>query len=523
MTLPISMLETRDDYGIDVEFIHVLCDHQRRDKRPGIEEHAVHQSVAVLFGERVHIGAAAGDVSPDHSECLRQLASHVSRFSVQLRRPIRFSGYSCLQPAYDERMRNIGGAQRPEQTAITGARLRDAREAAGLSLTELAAKIPYSRATLGHYETARRTATAEVIGWYEQICGQFTDPVTAMSVLGRADVDRRSFLRDVAYSAAFTATALLPVSDIARLAHITDTTRVGMADVDAVRAVTDAFLGLDEVRGGNVGRSAVAEFLATDVAALLRSRFTDEGVRQQAFSAASELAYHAGFKAHDAGQEGLSQRYFLSALRLAETSAIPGQDGFVFRILALHSNDVRRPQHSVELAERSVMCARDHVGPDTMALFLAALARCHAETGDKAQALATLHRAEPLIVPKMTTEQPRWAALFCPNKASAARQTAKAFLAVGDLAEAERYHHMSAMIWNPDTHTRIHALTLAETGLIRWRRGNHEDAAKLWRTAIPKLSSVNSERGAKVLHKIRRTAPEFAATSTRPSPPVRQR
>lgn len=380
-------------------------------------------------------------------------------------------------------------------------------------MSDLAARIPYSRAALGHYETGRRPVPAELIGWYERVCGQFADPVTAMSVLGRADVDRRSFLRDAAYSTALTATALTSLSDAARLVRVTDNSRVGMAEVEAVQGVTDAFLRLDEVRGGNVGRSAVAEFLATDVAALLRSRFASAEVRRQAFSAAAELAYLAGFKAHDAGQDGMSQRYFLSALRLAEESDTPGQDGFAFRILALHSNDVRQPQHSVALAERAVMCARDQVGPDAMALFMVALARCHAESGDKDRALATLRQAEPWIVPEVTTELPRWAALFCPNKASVARQTAKTFLAIGDLAQAEQYHHMSAMIWDPKTHTRIHALTSAETGLIRWRMGNHEDAAKLWRAAMPALSTVNSERTTKVLKKMRRAAPEMFAST----------
>ncbi|MFR9771692.1 hypothetical protein [Nocardia sp. SC052] len=149
------------------------------------------------------------------------------------------------------------------------------------------------------------------------------------------------------------------------------------------------------------------------------------------------------------------------------------------------------------------------VSPDTMALFEVALARCYAETGDKVQAVKALRRAEPWIMPEATTEIPRWAALFCPNKASATRQTAKTFLAIGDLAEAERYQHMSATIWHPRTHTRIHAISLAETGLIRWRMGNHEDAAKLWRTALPTLTSISSERGSKLLRRIRRAAPEL--------------
>ncbi|MFI9410621.1 hypothetical protein [Nocardia gamkensis] len=274
---------------------------------------------------------------------------------------------------------------------------------------------------------------------------------------------------------------------------------------------------MDEAKGGGIGRTAVAEFLSTDVASLLRSRFADSTVRSAAFSSAAELAYLAGFKAHDAGEDGIAQRYFLSALRLAQEADVPGQDGFCFRILGLHATDVRQPpQHAVELAKRGAAAARDKVSPDTMSLFLVGLARCYAETGQHQAARSTLREAEPWITTtEITTELPRWAAPWCPNKASVARQTSKAFAALGDHAEAERYLYLSHSMWSPETHTRIHALSAAETGLIRWRLGRHEDAAKLWRSALPVLSAVSSNRASKVLRKVRKAAPElFTSTAT---------
>ncbi|MGK8510310.1 helix-turn-helix domain-containing protein [Nocardia asiatica] len=397
-----------------------------------------------------------------------------------------------------------------------GERLRAARQAAGLSLAELAARIPFSRSYLGHVETGTRAASPDVVAAYMRACGEVTcDPVTLVSMLGRADVDRRSFLRTSVYSAALSATALVSQSDVARLMRVDDSARVGMPEVRAVQQITDAFLRLDEVKGGGIGRTAVAELLSTDIASLLRSRFADSTVRSEAFSAAAELAYLAGFKAHDAGADGIAQRYFLSALRLAEESGVPGQDGFCFRILGLHATDVRQPKHAAELAERGVAAARGNVGPDTMSLFLVGLARCYAETGQHRAARSTLRQAEPWISTETTTALPRWAALWCPNKASVARQTSKAFAALGDQAEAERYMHLSHSMWNPQTHTRIHALSAAETGLIRWRLGRHEDAAELWRSALPILATVSSDRASKVLRKVRKAAPElFAGMAT---------
>ncbi|MFF0541654.1 helix-turn-helix domain-containing protein [Nocardia thailandica] len=56
------------------------------------------------------------------------------------------------------------------EAGIVGTRLRRLREQAGLSLTAMAARVPYSRAALGHYETGTRAAPSAVIAWYERLC-----------------------------------------------------------------------------------------------------------------------------------------------------------------------------------------------------------------------------------------------------------------------------------------------------------------------------------------------------------------
>ncbi|WP_036537554.1 hypothetical protein, partial [Nocardia cyriacigeorgica] len=53
----------------------------------------------------------------------------------------------------------------------------------------------------------------------------------------------------------------------------------------------------------------------------------------------------------------------------------------------------------------------------------------------------------------------------------------------------------------------------AETGLIRWRLGKHEDAASILRPALPVLTAMNSDRTARQLAEIRNTAPELLAGS----------
>ncbi|BDT87764.1 hypothetical protein [Nocardia cyriacigeorgica] len=106
---------------------------------------------------------------------------------------------------------------------------------------------------------------------------------------------------------------------------------------------------------------------------------------------------------------------------------------------------------------------------------------------------------------------PRWIATWTPNQAITVHQAAKSFEAMGELAAAEQHYRLTCDIWNPATHSRVHALAAAETGLIRWRLGKHEDAASILRPAIPVLAAMNSERTARQLAKIRATAPELLA------------
>ncbi|MGV9675684.1 helix-turn-helix domain-containing protein [Nocardia sp. NPDC003482] len=397
-----------------------------------------------------------------------------------------------------------------QDATITGSRLRAAREAAGLSLSGMAERVPYSRAALGHYETGHRTPTAEIVAWYERVCGPFTDAVSSAVALAKNEVDRRSFLRNAVYSAALSASALAPLPEsTARLTHLDQSRRVGLAEVRAVRDITAAFHRLDEVRGGGAGRTAVAEFLATDVAALLRARFADATVRFEAFSAAAELAYLTGFKAHDAGADGLAQRYYLAALRLATEGGSDGQAAWALRALSVQSTDIGERRFSVDLAEAAVQRAREDIDEVAMAQFKVTLARCHAETGSATAARDLLREVTALTDNEHTAELPPWMASWTPNGGTVAHQTGKALEALGELREAERYHERATTLWNPETHARVHAMIAGETAMLRLRLGDEAGAARIVNPVLDTLEELESGRTRGVLARISATAPEL--------------
>ncbi|MGW0314035.1 hypothetical protein [Streptomyces flavidovirens] len=132
------------------------------------------------------------------------------------------------------------------------------------------------------------------------------DPVETLGRIGRADIERRTFLTTAAYSVAGAALPLGVAGEIqSRTARAITGGIAGVAEVEAVRDMVRMFTAIDERHGGQHGRSTVVQYLTDDVQRLCNSRFRTEALQREMFSAAASLAYLAGWKAYDAGEHGL--------------------------------------------------------------------------------------------------------------------------------------------------------------------------------------------------------------------------
>ncbi|MBT8228515.1 MAG: helix-turn-helix transcriptional regulator [Dactylosporangium sp.] len=125
-----------------------------------------------------------------------------------------------------------------------GARLRQARQAAGVSLSAMAARTHYSKSYLGNVETGRRAATVDVVLAYEHALG--------------GDVDRRTLLT----GAAAGAVATTAVSELVRR---------GFAAALGERSSDDDWFGRVEAYGRDymsVGAADLQARLAGDLVVL---------------------------------------------------------------------------------------------------------------------------------------------------------------------------------------------------------------------------------------------------------------
>jgi hypothetical protein len=342
------------------------------------------------------------------------------------------------------------------------------------------------------------------------------DPVDILRRLGEADINRRKILTAAAYS---VAAAALPLGvgqareAQARAETVVRGGRVGAADIAAVRSMLASFSAIDERQGGQHGRSAVVQYLRSDVTDIARGTFVRETDRVDALAAAAAVTYLAGWKAYDAGEHGLSQRYYLQGLGLTREADSPLQAAWFLRIMAHNGMDIARPEHTLGLAESALSLVKDRVGPGLLSIFVICHARALAVAGRGPEAVAEVRRAQDLALRGEAEgeELPYWVAMSGAPRAAVSSHTAKTFRALHDHANAERSYAASARGYGKpeDGKSRITALSLAWQGEEQAAQGHVEQACETWDRSLTLLDGVFSDRAVKQVGSIRRQLATF--------------
>jgi tetratricopeptide (TPR) repeat protein len=323
------------------------------------------------------------------------------------------------------------------------------------------------------------------------------DTLAALADLGRANVDaeRRRVLSGAAYS---VAALTLPARWWERLAARTRPTGstgvAGWGDLEAVREMAAAFSRIDQRRGGGHGRTAIVQYLTSDVAAYLHSGFTDAKLRGAMFSTAGELAYLCGWMAFDNAEHAIAQRYFTVAIKLAAEAGDPPLAGHILRAMAHQSVDLGHPRQALGLAAVSVDGAPyTRACPRERALLGVVHARALAASGDRRAATRALLRAEDDLAAAIPgDEEPSRVFFF--GEASLAHETACALRDIGDLTGSVREFQRSVRTRQAATFTRTHAVTLGYLGAVQARQGALDEACAAWSQALEAMEGVRSGR-----------------------------
>ncbi|WP_434593215.1 hypothetical protein [Streptomyces sp. A5-4] len=286
---------------------------------------------------------------------------------------------------------------------------------------------------------------------------------------------------------------------------------VGESDIDTVRTMLKAFTAIDERQGGRHGRSAVVQYLRSDVADLTRGRFAKESVHAEALTAAAALTFLSGWKAYDAGEHGLAQRYYLQALGLTREADNPLHEAWVLRIMAHNGMDIHQPEHTIDLADAALDLAKNRAEPGLLSMFVICRARALAGAGRGAEAVAEVRRAQDLAIRGEHDVLPYWLTLFGSPRAAVASHSAKTFRSLRDHPNAEKQYATAGRGYSSDNGTlsRITALSLSSQGKEQAAQGYLEQACATWDRALAYFDGVYSDRALKQVTGIRRQLTVF--------------
>ncbi|MFI6639468.1 transcriptional regulator [Streptomyces sp. NPDC050504] len=332
-----------------------------------------------------------------------------------------------------------------------------------------------------------------VLGAIEQVCE-----------LWRSDVGRRDFLSGstVAASALVEPSRdwLITAADtqVARAAG----SRVGVSDVEAVRAMTHALVELDHRFGSGHVRPVVVHYLNSVVSGLLSGSYR-EAVGRDLFAAVARLTELAGYMAVDTGQPGLAQRYYIQALRLAQAAGDRGYGGYVLAASMSHlAAQLGNPREIAQLARAAQEGARGRVTPRVEAMFFAAEARGHALLGDArtcqtvaGRALTALDAATPSSAEE-TGDDPVWIRHF--DHAYLADELAHCHRDLGQ-AEAAARTAEESLEGHPESRARRRAIGLILLATAQVQQREVELACHTGTLAVELLTTVRSSRGAEYL------------------------
>ncbi|MBA4864930.1 transcriptional regulator [Streptomyces sp. PSKA54] len=337
-----------------------------------------------------------------------------------------------------------------------------------------------------------------VLGAIEQVCELY-----------RSDVGRRDFLSgsSVASSALVEPSRdwliSAPDPQVARSAG----PRVGPADVDAVRSMTQALVDLDHQYGSGHVRPVVVHYLNSVVSGLLAGSYR-EAVGRELFAAVARLTELAGYMAVDTGQPGLAQRYYIQALRLAQAAGDRGYGGYVLAASMSHlAAQLGNPREIAQLARAAQEGARGRVTPRAQAMFYAAEARGHALMGEARAAQAVIGKAVSAMeqADPGSGDDPAWIAHF--DEAYLADELAHCHRDLGQPDAAGRQAEES-LARHPQSRVRRRAIGLVLLATAQVQKREVEQACHTGLQAIELLGRLRSNRGAEYLEDLQeRLAP----------------
>jgi tetratricopeptide (TPR) repeat protein len=266
------------------------------------------------------------------------------------------------------------------------------------------------------------------------------------------------------------------------------TPKVGATEVDMLRAARTRYEQMYRSAGGVATRGRIVQFLTAQTAPLLRGSYTDR-VGRDLYRASGGLAAVAGICAYDSDAQGLAQRYFHHALRLAKASGDRAFGGYVIALLVNQALFLKDYRQAVAFAEAALRTAGADISPALATDLNAMQAKAFARMGDTAAAHRAMERAEQAAARIGTREEPPETGYVQPGLLEA--QVAEALISLQDWRPARSYAE-EAVRTQAHARGRVHRLATLTT--VDLGRGEAEQAAGYAMDALDLAAGMESQR-----------------------------
>jgi hypothetical protein len=291
--------------------------------------------------------------------------------------------------------------------------------------------------------------------------------------------------------------------------------RIGRSEVEVMWSMCRAFADADHHLGGGYARSTLIAFMDQRVSPMLEGAYDTETGRQL-FTAAARLCDLGGFMCFDSSRQGLGQRYYIQALRLAKASGDRALGAHILGDMSLQAYDLGRPNEALVLAEAGHRTARDCGSPSTAARCSALQARAHGLAGDQAATAKAMKAAEVELNKADLDDEPFWIRFFTEEQLAA-----EFMYTAHDLGQAAEVQlHAPTVLQSSAGMQRrqvLAASTLAASYLPTKRNPSNarvdvDMACQVLTDALPSAAGLTSARGLTAINAVRRKLVPFRST-----------
>ncbi len=279
---------------------------------------------------------------------------------------------------------------------------------------------------------------------------------------------------------------------------------VTRSDIARVRGNSALFAELDNRFGGAHARRSLVHYLQREVTGLLRGQYAED-VGRELFAAVAEASLLAAWAAYDCGLHGLGQRYFVQALRLAQSAADRRLACSVLSAMSHQATFLGHFTEAASLARAARTGLRDQATPVLTSQFLAMEARALARAGDTSACHAALTAAERSFEPFEPGRDPEFISYFTESELAA--EIAHCFRDLGDARRASDHAALATPSDGQYARSDFFAMMVLADAIAD--QGDPEQACNAGLSALRLGESLTSARCVAYVREFRRRLDRF--------------